>query len=105
MTVDVLVDHLFPERPVMRPAIPDAQGVPDLFAPQDARHLLVARTRGIIAPNRQGDIHASQGRYACLVVFVGDEGAGIVEIDIVVREASGETGDVVEATQTNDAIN
>src|SRR5579872_4999631 len=105
MTVDVLVDHLFPPGPVVRPAIPDAQSVPDFFAPQDARHLLITAARGIVAPNRHNDIHTPQCRYARLVMLVGDEGAGIVEIDIVVREALGKTCDVIQAAQSNNTIN
>src|SRR5579863_899237 len=38
-------------------------------------------------------------------MLVGDEGAGIVEVDIVIGKALRKTPDVVEATKTNDAIN
>ena len=34
-----------------------------------------------------------------------DKGVGVVEIDIVVREALGKTCDIVEAAQSDDAIN
>src|SRR5579863_9942793 len=38
-------------------------------------------------------------------MLVGDEGAGVVEIDIVIGEALGKTSDVVQAAQPDDAIN
>src|SRR5215469_12906949 len=39
---DVVLDHLVPVGPIVRPAVPDAQRVPDVFGPQLAGEPLVA---------------------------------------------------------------
>src|SRR6266536_4442947 len=51
VTADVHADHLLPIRPIVNPAIPDAQGMPDALAPEDAREVLVVPARRIVAPN------------------------------------------------------
>src|ERR1051326_672664 len=38
-------------------------------------------------------------------MLVGDEGAGVVEVDIVIGEALGKTPDIIQAAQSNHAIN
>src|SRR5260370_37486327 len=43
VTADIHADHLLPKRPVVNPAIPYAQSMPDAFAPQYAGEALVVR--------------------------------------------------------------
>src|SRR5690348_15714640 len=38
-------------------------------------------------------------------MLIGDEGAGVIEVDIVIGEAPGKTGDIIQAAQSNHAIN
>src|SRR5579859_6964268 len=38
-------------------------------------------------------------------MLVGNEGAGVVEVDSVIGEAHRKTGDIIKAAQSNNAIN
>src|SRR5262245_2383416 len=71
VTVDVEGHHLLPIGPVVRPAIPDAQRVPDIFAPENAGEILIVGARRIVAADRQGDVDASQRIQPLLVMLVG----------------------------------
>src|SRR6266478_5881576 len=103
VTTDIHAYHLFPPWPVMGPAIPDAQGMPDILAPQDAGEVFVIRTEGFITASGEDDVHVAHCRQPGRVMLIPHEIAGIVEIDIVVRVAISKTADVVEATQSDDS--
>ena len=81
----------------MNPAIPDAQGMPDAFAPENAREVLVVRARRIVAPNSKDNVYVPQGIQPRRIVLVLDEVAGIIEIDIIVRVAIRKILDVLVA--------
>src|SRR5437667_5514608 len=99
------MDHLSPPGPVVSPAIPDTQRISDTLVPEYAREILVITARGVISTNGQDNVEVSQSCQSPRVVFVLDEGAGIIEIDIIVRVATGKTRNVVEATHADNAAN
>src|SRR5689334_19803529 len=43
VAAEILPDHLAPPGPIVGPAVPDPQGMPDVFAPEQAREILVVR--------------------------------------------------------------
>src|SRR5687768_1321938 len=53
---DVGPNHIAPIRPVVRPAIPQPERVPDVLAPQHARHMLVVLPVRIIPAGGQNDV-------------------------------------------------
>src|ERR1700694_795941 len=57
VTIDVVVYHLLPPGPVVRPAVQDTHGMPDNLPPQDIRHLLITTARWIIPANGQNNVH------------------------------------------------
>src|SRR6266545_5749778 len=56
MPTDIKLDHLQPPGPVMRPAIPSAQGIANPFSPQRAREPAVVPNVGIVSANCDDDI-------------------------------------------------
>src|SRR5579885_755749 len=56
MSVNIQLQHVLPVRPVVAPAIPDAQSVADALAPEDAGKMLIARARNVVAPNGENDV-------------------------------------------------
>src|SRR5947209_15772849 len=73
VTADVHADHLLPIRPIVNPAIPDAQGMPDTLAPEDAREVLVVPARRIVAPNSKDNVHVPQGIQTRRIMLVLNE--------------------------------
>src|SRR5262249_31217057 len=59
MPTDIGRDHLLPERPVVRPAIPPAHGMPDILAPEGVGQLLVCPCGAVVTPDRHDDIKTS----------------------------------------------
>src|SRR5688572_29564559 len=55
---DVQPDHVLPVRPVVRPAVPEPERVPDALRPEPVREVLVARPHGIVAADRHDDLQA-----------------------------------------------
>src|SRR5437868_6224362 len=69
----VFDNHIPPPRPIMRPAIPQAQSITNAFLPQRCRQMLVVRARRIIASDRQNDVHATECFEPRGVVLVQNE--------------------------------
>jgi hypothetical protein len=57
VTADVHADHLLPPGPIVAPAIPDTQGMPDVLAPQDARKALVIIIVRVIAADSKDNVY------------------------------------------------
>src|SRR5579859_2336086 len=56
VTADVHSNHLLPIRPVVNPAIPDAQGMPDVFLPENTRKILIVGARRIVATDSKYNV-------------------------------------------------
>lgn len=97
-------DHLIPVLPVVRPAIPETQGVANAFAPEQARHLLVAFAKAVVLADGQDDVLCPQRCEASFIVFMADEHRWIVEIEIVVGIAISEAADIAQPRQAEDAV-
>src|SRR5919201_6605411 len=59
-TSNVHWQHLAPPWPVVAPAIPDAQGVPDALAPQQVGQPLVVAVVRVVAADRKDDVQVPQ---------------------------------------------
>ena len=105
VTADVQTDHLLPPGPIVAPAIPDTQGMPDVLAPQDARKALVISIIGVIAADNKDTVYMSQCLQPLRIVLVFQKVHWIVEIHIIVSIAASEPFDIVDATHTYYTIN
>src|SRR2546425_3462092 len=76
VTADVHADHLLPIRPVVNPAIPNAQCMPDVFAPENTRKVLIVGARRIVATDSQDNVHVPQSIQTRRFVLVPDEITG-----------------------------
>src|SRR5579885_2372408 len=103
--VNIQLQHMLPVRPVVAPAIPDAQGVANALAPEDAGKMLVAWARNVVASNCKNDVLMLQRLNARCVVFVLDEINGIIEINGIVIIAIGPAPNIIRAAEANGAVN
>src|SRR5262249_59067351 len=90
MSANIQLDHLLPIRPIMRPAIPQSQCVPDVVSPQRFRKLLIRAAIGIVPAGGENDVHPPERREARWIVLVGNEVAGVVEVAVGVVIAADE---------------
>lgn len=90
-------DHILPVGPVVRPAVPDAQRVPDVLLPQDLRKILGGPAQRLGLAGGQDDVHAPHLLQPPRVVLVFDELHRVVEVDVVVVVPVGPVADVVQA--------
>src|SRR2546421_4035503 len=104
VTTDVHSDHLLPPWPIVNPAIPDAQSMPDVLVPEDTRKVLIVRARGIVTANGENNVHVPHCIQPRRILLVLDEVARVIEIDIVIRVAICKTFDVVAAAQADNAV-
>src|SRR5262245_13893387 len=56
VSADVEREHLVPKRPVVGPAVPQTQGVPDSLLPQRRGKPLVGFTQAVVAAHRQNNV-------------------------------------------------
>src|SRR5919109_3549679 len=82
---DILADHLLPVWPIVRPTIPDAQGVADALVPQESRDRLVVGVGRVGAADRQDDVLPAERLQPAWVVLQGQKLGGIAGVDVVVR--------------------
>src|SRR5260370_33004124 len=81
VTTDVHTDHLLPPGPIVNPAIPDTQSMPDVLVPEDTRKVLIVRARGIVTANGEHDVHVPNCRDPPRSVHCRDEYGRVVEVD------------------------
>src|SRR5574340_148270 len=103
VAADVAADHLPPPGPVVRPAVPDPQGMRNMPGAQQPGQILVVRPRAVVAPDGQDDVQPAERLEARGIVLVHQKVAGIVEVHGVVRVAPRHLLDVVEAAQGDHA--
>src|SRR3954447_19973017 len=58
MPADVLHDHPAPVRPVVRPAVPDAQRIADAPVPELAGEVFAVAAHRVVAPDGEDDVEA-----------------------------------------------
>src|SRR5689334_14127498 len=104
MSADVERNHLLPVRPVVRPAIPDAERVANALAPQDSGELPVVLTHRVVLTDREDDVLTPKRREAPRVVLVLHEVERVAGVDGVVRVTAREPLDVVVAAHPDDAV-
>src|SRR3954451_19993990 len=59
VSADVALGHLLPVRPVVVPAVPDAQRVANPLVPQHGRKLPIVFAERVVAAHRQDDVLAA----------------------------------------------
>src|SRR5687767_2708203 len=101
---DIALDHLQPPGPVMRPAVPLAQGIANPPAPQCAREPAVVPDIWIVAAHCHDDIEVSQQAQAALVVFIREVEAGTIVIDILVAAVTNPALDVEQTAHGEDTV-
>src|SRR5262245_52774619 len=67
---DVQVHHLLPKRPIVRPAVPNTQGMPDALVPEHLREGLVSPEHSVITADGKRNVLAAQGRETVCIVLV-----------------------------------
>src|SRR4051794_11781267 len=101
VTPDIPVQHLLPPGPIVRPAVPEAEGITDVPAPEDAGDLLVALPEGVVPAGDEDDVHPLQRGDPARVLLAHDEIDRVVEVDRLVVEAVGEAPDVIDAAHAD----
>src|SRR5260370_20053963 len=104
VTTDVHTDHLLPPGPIVNPAIPDTQSMPDVLVPEDTREILIVRARGIVTANSENNVHVPHCIHPRRIVLLLDQLASVLEKNIASTEAISNTFDVVEAAQPDHPV-
>src|SRR5258708_223083 len=104
VSADVQEKHLLPIRPIVRPSVPQAQGVADALLPENFGQPFVGIAYPVVAADGQDDILSPEQFEPARVVFVGDEIARIVEIQRLVVIAIDERAYIAESAQTDNAV-
>src|SRR5205823_432173 len=95
VSADVALGHLLPVRPVVVPAVPDAERVANPFVPEQRGKLPIAFAQRIVAADRENDVLAPERLQAACVVLVRDELGGIRRVHVLVGVAAREPPDIV----------
>ena len=104
MPPDIPPDHLLPVRPIVRPTVPDAQGIADSLAPEGGGQVLVVGVGRVVAADGQDDVLAAERLQPSGVVLMPEEVGGIAGVDVVVRVAAGEALDVLGPAHPEDPV-
>src|SRR5215213_8505591 len=102
--VDVDPDHPLPVRPVVRPAVPLAQGVADPLAPEDAGEVAVVLDVRIVPADGNDDVELLPAADYVGVRLVRHQPRRVRAVDVLVVVAAGHAGDVVHPAQPDDAV-
>ena len=96
--------HLHPKRPVVRPALPLAQGVANPLTPQRAREPTVVANIGVLAANCHNNIKLTQQVEARLIRFVWDIKTGTIVIEIIVTIITSPALDIIQSAHGDHTV-
>src|SRR4051812_12955961 len=80
---NVQANHLFPDRPVVRVAVPDAQRVPDPLLPEDPRELPIVLIHRVALPDREDEVLRPERGQASRIVLVLHEVERVAGVDVL----------------------
>src|SRR6476620_6619918 len=104
MSADIQANHLLPDRPIVRVAVPGAKRVADSLAPQDSGKRAIVLVHRIALPNRENQILILERRQPSGIMLMLHEIERVARVYVRVRRAIRETLDVVVATHPDDAV-
>src|SRR6476661_6835507 len=97
LSANIGCDHLLPERPIVRPAIPPAHRVPDILAPERVGEVAVGLRGAILAPNRHNDLKAANLVQQLPILETAHDIERIVVVNLLVVIAFEEAMNIVVA--------
>src|SRR5215211_2667977 len=100
LPTDIGRDHLLPERPIVRPAIPPAHGVPDILAPERVGKVAVGLRGAILTPDRHDNFKAANIVQQLPILEAAHNIERIVIMNLFIMVAIEKTMNIVVARKT-----